>query len=553
MARGRKKKILPEDPNNSSEQLDPVLDDIENLDDDVETPKFVPHSFHDVQQEARLKQALEYDIFDYCEKRSKKGDQIQYEIRKDGVLHAHKYHPYTWEKLQKDYGRGQYQVKARSLLTKGYIKSETRLVGESLRDDDEEIKFDKEAAKQAPNQNNLDFMQLLALMNSVSERSRAEAQETARAQAEANTALLQALIQKPQEGMGTKELMVFMSTMMQANKKDDTPMMELMFKMMSTSQDTANRVSEQTSRMIEKMNENNARMFEKMNERFEKIMEDSKKDDGGDKLGYLEVMQMTESAQRKGFDLFSKMQELAESKADEKLELINALKGSGTKEEKKSMTETLIETLLPSITTAVAQSTGKAPAPLNPQPRRSLPPHVSRPQASGFRGGAGKAQNAASFEGKSRGLQAQGEASRKISESGDKGVLKTHGGLPSFEVTAPQNSEQNPVVREAQVVQKPEVQVSGLRAHIEQLLTMVIGNSLLKGHSPEQGGEAILLELYRHKISVQNFLQAIDESYIMEIIEKFSLPAEVKPWFEGAYAHIQNKAGNANRSKPAEH
>jgi len=548
---------------------------------DVEELNFSDLKFEDEEENRSaqlLKKRLHSDVFDYCAQKVANGDQIRYEIQKNGMMEGYRFHPYSWEQLQKDYGQGNYSVKARSTLTNTYVKAETKAVNDYKPEHNPEEEAFKPQA--APSRQEPSFIELFSLMQNATQNSRNEAREVAKEQASQSNALIQALLSKPESGIGTKELMLLMSTMMQNNKKDDSPHLELMMKMMDNSQKTAYQMSENTNRMIEKMNENSNRMFEKMNDRFQAMTEKMNSGSKKPEFGIADIISMTENAQKKGFDLFSKMQTLAESKADEKFEMMELIKGAGGQsKEKKSMTETLIETLLPSITTAVAQNKmgGGAVAPvaapaLLPNPRGGLQPERQISQRASqtvidrgrnHENSAGKAPQAPPQKSKSG-----GRTSRK--GSGNSGIqigsAQTQLGAPTFNF-GKSKSVSKPVQPKLEPKSKPKEpetsteekaiaaltleQKEGLKVYIEKILTNVIGNSLMKRHTPEMGAEEIIKALVPAKVPLKLFLHIIKKTYIIEVIKKFNLPPMVKPWFEEVYDNISNRAGRGNRAEPS--
>jgi len=535
---------------------------------DIENIKFEDIPPADITPIEELKESLTTDIFDYCAKRVAAGDQIRYEIEKDGYLEGYKFHPYSWEQLQKDFGQGSYKVVARSTATKKYVKAQTRAISAyrpDERDDSHAPMFNQ--GYTPPSKNEPNFIELMSLMNEINSSNRQEARELAREQATQNNSILQSLLSKPNDGLSSKEMLLLMSSMMQnANKKEDDskPMLEFMLRMMDNSQKTAQQLSENTNRLIDKMNENSNRMFEKMNDRFQTLAEklSSRKKDG--ELGIAEIMMMTENAQKKGFDLFNKMQQLAESKADEKFELMEALKPEGGIKEKKSMTETLIENLLPTITSAVAHSKNiQAPPqrPLLPQtthePRRSLrqgTQNISKPQTSvdRRRNQENKIKEVNKRE-KEKNIQ-NSESSRSRSQVSSIKVGGSQGiGVPSINFSKPNPkpalkktpAQPELIDREQEMIEQlhPE-QKAKLRDFIENLLTQVIGKSLLNRDDPKQAAEKMIQALLENNVSLKLFLHIIEKSYIIEVIRKFNLPQEVKPWFEEAYDYIENKSRN---------
>jgi hypothetical protein len=73
-----------------------------------------------------IEDIAEFDLFDFCENEFvKKGDFVEYTIKKNGSTIGFKKHPYSWERIQKEFGGGRYNVLAKSMLTGRIVKRQS--------------------------------------------------------------------------------------------------------------------------------------------------------------------------------------------------------------------------------------------------------------------------------------------------------------------------------------------------------------------------------------------------------------------------------------------
>lgn len=448
------------------------------------------------EQDAKLEEALGFDIFDYCDKRQEeKKDSIQYTIYKNGELLVTRHHPCSWEVIRKTYGPGSYQVKARSLVTKQYVKHQSQAIS-----GDEEVQYKfgggrEDAPPAQPVQPQINPMEMFRAMTDISEKSKSEAREMA----------------KEQAGSMASIMTVF-STMMQSQaQQSQTMFMELAKMQMATA---------------EKMSETTSRLFEKMDTRFEKLVEKlaetpKKKEDS---LSMFEVMKLMEDSQKKGYDQFSKISDLAEEKVEERMALIEETKGSGGRGEKTSMVEKLIEGVMPVLAKSMEasnnqiqnQARGVLPQPqqrpYHPQAARSGQRTFSTPPQTGGQGAAAPYQANSNPMG--------GDRRNDINQTN---VITNDLGLAT--------------------VKFPDKKVEVLtKQTIEDFLVPTIATALLAAETPEAGKERIIKVLQEKNISVQLFLETFTKEDAKQIVEKYTLPQEAVAWFESVYANIEASA-----------
>jgi hypothetical protein len=468
------------DGTNNGNNAAPILNSDINFafgDNEVNTNDYSDH----------LGDVIGFDIFDFCEKIVKQGDQIKYEIRKNGEMLAAKVHPYSWERLQKDYGAGSYQVTARSMVTRKYVKHETRAVANIDGVDTPHVR-QEEYQQQVQAQPN--FMEMFSLMNTLSEKSKTEAREISKEQSNSSNAMMQGFI-----------------AMMQ---NSSTQSQQMFLEMSKLNMNVAEKLSEVTNKM-----------FEKMEDRFEKIVDKIGKAKDND-MGALQLIKLTEDAQKKGFDMFDKISKIAEAKANEKIDMMEETRGNSTRNEKSSIVDKLVDNILPTIANAISEQQKRD----TQQARGYLPRPQQRtnaPQAPRFGQRAASAASQASNQSEATQNKTNGAINRTSNGKNNElsNVRTNEFGLPTIEAT--------PVVK----------QQLNIKEQIDLILIPVIGQCLLKAESPELGAKEIIKTLQENKIPVKLFLDTFQKDDAKQIVEKYSLPVEAIAWFEGVYANIE--------------
>jgi hypothetical protein len=463
--------------------------------------------------------AAAFDIFDHCEDITKKGHQIQYVVKRNGEMLGIKYHPYSWEQLQKEFRGGQYQVVAKSLTTKRYLKSETRTLSDPIRgmsgleEETETVKTIQSPQPQGPN-----FMELFTLFQSMNEKQRVEAREAAREQAQSSQA----------------HMMAFVEMM----KSSQTGSQQMFFE-----------IAKMTQQVSEKLAESQRQMFEKMESRFERVI-DKIQTQGAVKpekpeFGLFELMKLQQDSQEKGFQLFNKLSQIAEAKAAEKVELIEELKGERPEApaKEKSMTDSLIESMLPTITAALAAPQGvPAQTQVATAPQRRSLPRPTAPQARAAQARPNPSGNPVQAPTQARATQAN-PASRVVGGSGgETRVVRNAVGLPKITFPTPSNTAAP--VQAAQVTAQPTVKAITKKDY-EEILVPVFGECLLNQVEPSEGATKIVAAIESNGNNVSQFLHTVSLGDMMDIVRTYELPIEANPWFESVYAHISSSARNA--------
>lgn len=453
-----------------------------------------------------IEEVVEFDIFDYCQKDFvEKGDYIDYSIKKNGALAGTKKHPYSWEKLQREYGEGRYQVIAKSKTTGRIVKKQSMEVDgvPEYNKENEKNSFDpsdlvsKIAEVVKPKNEGPSFMELFTLMNSASEKARVEAEKSAEKQ---TSTLVQMMQQNTQ-------MMLAMLTQQSSQPKQDTT--GDLFRLFQS-------------------------FAEKMENRFEKNLEkiaalNQPKSD----IGVLEMLKMKEDAEERGFKKYAQLNQLAEVKAQEKVDLIEEYRGEGGGEKKdKSMTETLIETMLPTIAGALAKTQSQPVAvPQIPQQRRPVSP--TRPNQQRTAKPSAPTLPKANFTAQAKPSEKSGQSVRTNNGQSNKPVSQLNSGLPKANFN----------------VSKPVVEVSvttseSWKKHTTDLLIPVFTEHLLNQTEPHLVAPKIIETLNQNGIGREEFLNKVSNSDILDVVKGFELPEIAYPWFEEVYANIKNSGTN---------
>lgn len=496
----------------------PKIDDI--IEDDDAFEEF------SVGETPNIEEISEFDIFDFCENEFvKKGDFVEYTIKKNGATIGFKKHPFSWEKIQKEFGGGRYNVLAKSTLTGRIVKRQSMPV-EDLQTDGRAnnhggfnpadlVQQIAEVVK--PKDDGPNFMELFTLMQSQQEKARQEADraaDRARAESEKQTSTLVQLMQQNT---------LMMLEMMKATKKEDSTV--------------------QLAQLIQAF-------ADKMENRFERTIDKIQAQQSSSKseFGLLEVLKLQQDAQDKGFKLYSQLNSIAEAKAEEKLELIEEYRetGGGGSTEKKTMTDTLIETILPTVAGALAKQGQAQPQAARPkqvaQQRRAVSPRPTQqnPNAFGQRTQTSPVQAGGQVQ-----AQRTQAPSSKVGTVGGTGIGQNN--------QSTKNSVGLPKANFPKVVEKtvstpvnvPNTSdIEGFKKNVTDILVPIFTVNLLEQNEPSVAAAAVEAGLLDNGISKEEFLAKISLSDMMKVVQGFELPEEANPWFEEIYANLTPKPYN---------
>lgn len=144
------------------------------------------------------------DVFrDAWVKAQAKNDVPQFYIYKNGTWIANKPYPYSWEKLQKDYGPGHYRIVAKSTTNGQNLVIQSQLVGDpSLEIEEDHDEPTTQTAQPA------DPFAFLTAMSQVQERAETKAAQMASQQTQMMTTMMQTMMQTQSQAQQQFQMML---------------------------------------------------------------------------------------------------------------------------------------------------------------------------------------------------------------------------------------------------------------------------------------------------------------------------------------------------------
>jgi hypothetical protein len=433
-----------------------------------------------------------FDLFDYCDELQAKGTLVQYTIKKNNVLIASSVpHPLSWDLVMKKYGEGLYQVLAKNVATKKFIKSQTQMLGAV------DVDTLKEEESSTQSQANFGVMEMMTMLERKAHEARREAREESQRMSE--------LQEKQQTNM------LSLITALVVNKPQGPSQAEIQLQTM-----------QMMTQMLDKLQSNTNSMIERLSSKIEKVAETAtqKKDDGP---SWADVMKMTVEAQNKGFDMWTKLEELAEKKAEERMELIEEYRGEGEEKESKpeSATDSLIKTILPTVVSALA--------------------------GSGQAGAAAANQHAL----QQQRFLAQRNESLRIQEARQKEALRREATKREMSKVVQDSVPTPPVTGtvsglpkvQFQEEEKPQTYSNPIKQKCLEVLPPFLGQLMIEAsQGTVQGDEVITATinfLAEHDISVGAFVDNVESQDLIQVAEGYNLPDAAKVWLNELYAGIE--------------
>ena len=262
-------------------------------------------------------------------------DSPRYHIKKNSQFLTVKDYPYSWERLQAEYGPGYYQVTCKARSTGRILKMQTEMVG----DPNEGKAQTDEVESKTPTDSNL---AVLGWLQQASERADQRAQELAKGQESSLATVMQAVMTAQQESSK-----IMMQMMMEQSKQTQN----LLLTMMQANQAPKNDpiVTLLTTLLTQK------------------------KDDGG--FTTATVMKMIQDAETRAETRATKNYEMIEKKANDLAEIKAEAMAGGEGEGEESLSKTLLKTfipVLPQIMAGANQAQGQIPGQFQAQNNPAL-------------------------------------------------------------------------------------------------------------------------------------------------------------------------------------
>lgn len=487
-----------------------VLDDEDDEDDEDDTFVFDTEGDdegYDPAQDSEFR-----DIFvEIGDARMQKGLITKYFVKKNGELLKTVFHPYSFERLKDEHGGGVYIVEARDDRGK-YLKQQTMVIsGEGAASGNTgevaSVKSELESLKallEEKKGGELGLMEILAMQREAEDRARREAREA----------------QKELQGNQNQLLQTVLTLMAGNSNKSETMVLEL---------------AKMTQSLVDKLNDSQSKMFEKINERFERVVESIRDEKKEKAPSAYELLKLQKEAEDQGFKRFQMLNELAEAKAEEKIEMIEAVK-ENEGGERESVTDTLIKTMLPSITNALASSG---------QPVAGVPTQAKQIQAARRSlpgGGLGAGGRSAQASGQARGpagnAGSQGQGQARGQSRGGSDPL----GLSKVSFGAAQVVQNTTQTQEGST----EVKVEGKKKEILDAALPVIIHHLTVDQNFDLAAENTLKKVAETTgYDGQTVLTNFTREDVLTIVKGYNLPSAATPWFNKYYDSLSARGAQA--------
>jgi hypothetical protein len=464
----------------------------------------------------------DFDIFrdltgEWLEKNAKQ--PVYYVIYRDSRSNyvAERYPPYSWAKLQQEFGAGYYIVIAKERGTNRVVIQQPRLVEDfkatekqselkkepdvSVNDIgrilDEKLSFyrPKEPQTQQPS-----ITELLTLVFSLQEKAVAR-------QPQGNDSALIGNIINLVQAQNEKST--------QTATEQSRMMIEMFTKM-----------AENTNSVVRAINENQQKMFEKMNERIETVVKEiNKPAPQGLSYSPQEIIEMQQRAQQTGFEMWSRLETMAESKARQRIEIMESIKTEEIEETKpKPLSEKLFESMMPAlgaVMTGLARQNATG-VPVQ-QPMRQVqvlpqPNNVRQMPQRPVVQVQGKPQQPQQVK-----TQPQQQAKPPV-EPPKKVKDNDFDDLPSV------NFDEDD---EADYMDNPKF------TEYIQILQPILVDAWTAKSSIEETSEKLLSSLQAQGVSREDFLANVKYDDVEDALSDFNLAPEVFTWLRGLYAHLE--------------
>lgn len=486
------KATIEETVNQQAEQAMAELEESETFENDGDTGLTLNAFGRDTDTE----NFAEEDVFEEGFNRARvKNTAPKFHIKKNSQFLTVKGYPYSWEKLQADYGPGYYHVVAKAMNTGVILKQQTEMVG-----DPNEGKPVIEESNHDANGKPDTQLAILAMMNQIQERAELRA---------AN------------ESKGVESsLATVMQTVMTAQAESTKLMMTMM-----------NESNKQTQTLLLAMMDKNSKPPgpDPMLTLVTTLL--TQKPDNRDGFTMASVMKMVQDAETRAETRATKNYELIDKKANDLADMKAEAMGSGEGDGEESLTKSIIKGFLPILPQIIAaQGQGQ---------------QATTEQQRLFMEQQHRANNPALNEGFVEPALRKGVGSNGQAQRPPQPVQRPVQAGPRTVQAAPtQGGTANP----AQVVQKvPEVVVPAseiitdgrLKDQVMQMCIPDIGQALMNGLPASTIVEPLLLKLEKEGISRQTIANTFSLEDFYAVATNHNLPEEVKPWLKDFHESIQ--------------
>ena len=481
------KKEIEEAAKLAAEEALEEMEEAENFEDDG-----VSLSFGEQQDEFNAD-----DVFEEGFKRAQSAKEApRFHIKKNSQFLTVKDWPYSWEKLQAEYGGGYYQVICKGRSSGRIFKQQTESIA------------GPEEAKPAPQSDVIEAvtkqdgnMALLAMMNQFQER----ADERARIEAKS----------------GESNMAQVMQTVVQMQQQTTT----LMMTMMQESQ-------KQTQNLIMSMMTQNSQKGP--DPALTLLSSLLSKKDSGDGFTAAGVMKMIQDAEMRAETRATKNFELIEKKANELADIKAEALAGGEGDGDESFTKTLVKGFIPVLSQLATN-----------QQNQLTPEQVAHQQML-----AGRGPNA----GLDQGFVDDGPVRPAIPAARPQRRPQPLNARPvQPPVTQP---EEKKVVSEqekgATVVQLPQdpVQLSRMKEQLFNFCAGDIGNAMMNREPASKTVETCLKKLEIEGVPRQTVVNLFELKDFYGYADQYGLPSEARTWLKDFHEALKTHVQPASASNP---
>lgn len=326
------------------EKLEEAYDDEEEMEFLEDTILESNKSLTEIQKEAD--EIEENDVFAKGNEYFQNNHTVEFKIKRFGKLLAHKYAPYSWKQLHKEFGEGNYKVTAYLPESNNkYLKSQTLSL--DVYKDSDARKEEREYSSKA-----VDISMTEKERMELQEKREQRLKEEMRQERRDREELMMKMFEnnKPQSSGLEAILPVLLETLKPRENSG-----EMLLKIQEMNQRNMEKQFETTMKLLEQQNTKMEKMFETLSDSIRTVAEPQEK--GFDPMTYMKEMREAEKA---GFEKYKEMMELVDIKAQEKSE----------NEKPQSQLDQIMKTFAP-LLTSIVSAQAKSPAP-QAAPQRQL-------------------------------------------------------------------------------------------------------------------------------------------------------------------------------------
>jgi len=520
--------------------MDAISDDYideELIDDEVTGPLNL-----DIEKIANEAEAAEsFDIFSLGQTYVTHGHTVAYTIKKNGKVHAHKEHPYSWKDLQEELGAGTYKVTLRlPEINNKYVKTQSLTVtdipvSKKANNEDSNVRA---TYIQPPQNNTPDFDSLMERMERQRKEEREQSKQDAREREELMLKMTETIYKKDENKTDVATVITGLISALSpllvpilTREKTDSSVstQTLMLEMQKMNMENQKQQLTTTMELLKAQQEQTRSMFEGLKDTIASIADD--RDTGNDGADTMSLMKEIREAEDRGFEKYKLLHDLADEKAREK---------SGTPAKEESTTDVLLKSAIPMLGMMFSQ--GKAQQAQVTAPYTPAPAVVHAPEPR-------RSLHTAPTPTVSRGQDAQRIRSPQIKTSGQPKGFRT--AIPS--VSHGEDTRKNTVMNNPLVADKNLGTIDhggALTSKIKDIVIPVIVDAFSNNETDRKKVvERCIAELNLNHVPLQAIGKSFNTTHLDEIIAEFSLPVEFAQTLRELHYELLVATGNVTETR----